>query len=140
MAMLMGICYVANPMHQQISSVFHEITHFLEAPQSLLSHHSHNTGHDHDDHEPGEHNVATADHQHTLLDLIDSIFDASDTQHPEDDTAISLTKWDKHLGSECIILPKTNPPTTSQYSISMEKKVRKGHSAHPEEPPQIVFS
>lgn len=138
MALFIGICYLANPMQQQIRTVFHEIAHLLVAPETLLSHHSHSTAHSHDNHEEGEHTLVTADHQHTLLDLMDSIFDASDDRHSEDDTVLLLIKWDKHLDSQRIILPKTFPLTTSQNFLAMEQKVKIGYLSHPEEPPQVV--
>lgn len=137
MALLMGICYLANPMHRQISSVFHEISHVLESPEAILSH-PHQADHNHGIHEDGEHHFAATDHQHGLLDLMDSIFDASDEQHPEDDTALPLTKCDKHIGSRHLILPELFPFTTSQNSIAGEQNVKRGYLSHPEEPPQRV--
>ncbi len=137
MALLMGICYLANPMHKQIRTVFHEISHLLEAPNILLSHQSHSIDHNHDYHEDGEHTLVTADHQHTLLDLMDCIFEASDEQNTEDDTALILIKCDKHNSSRYIILPKTFPFTTSQNTNAVEQKVKIGYLDHPEEPPQI---
>ncbi len=133
--MLMGICYLANPLHDQIRTVFHEISHLLEAPDPLLPHHSHSTGHGHN--EDGEHILITTDHQHTLLDLMDSILGVSDEQNPHDDTALILIKWDKHISSQYAILPKTFPFTTSQNTKAVEQKVKFGYLAHPEEPPQI---
>jgi len=140
MALFIGICYLANPMQQQIRTVFHEIAHLLEAPEILLSHHTHSTAHSHDNHEEGEHALVTADHQHTLLDWMDSIFDASDDRHSEDDTVLLLIKCDKHLGSQGIILPKIVPLTSSQNSIAIAQKAKTGYLAPPEEPPQVVSS
>ncbi len=136
----MGICYLANPMHQQIYTVFHEIAHLLEAPETLLFQHPHSTDHDIglENHSEGEHILVSAGHQHTLLDLVDSIFDASEEQNPEDDTALLLIKCDKHISSQQIILPKIFSLTISQGTNAMEQKVKKGFVAHPEEPPQSV--
>lgn len=137
MALIMGICYLANPMHRQISSVFHEISHVLESPDAILTH-PQQANHDHRTHKNGEHRLANTDHQHILLDLMDSILDASDDQHPEDDTALILIKCDKHIGSGLSTLPKKIPITTSQNTIAVEQKVKIGYLDHPEEPPQIV--
>lgn len=137
MALLMGICYLANPMHQQIGTVFHEISHLLEAPEAILSH-SQQADHDHGTHENGEHRLASTDHQHVLLDLMVSIFDASDEQNSDDDTALILIKWDKHISSQHIILPKIFSFNTAQNINAVEQKVKIGFLAHPEEPPQIV--
>lgn len=134
----MGICYLANPIHHQIRTVFHEISHLLEAPETVISHHLHTTGHDHYAHEKDEHSMVSADHQHTLLNLMDSIFDASDEQNSEDDTALLLIKCDKHISSSQVILPKLFSLTTSQGTNAVEQKVKKGFLVHPEEPPQRV--
>ncbi|MDT7827319.1 hypothetical protein RQM65_01410 [Pricia sp. S334] len=137
MALLIGICYLANPMHRQISSVFHEISHVLESPETFLSH-PHAADHDHGIHGDNEHRSVTTDHRHHLLDLIDSVFRASDEQHPGDDTALILIKWDNHIGSQRVILLKIVPLATSQNSIVIEQKVKTGYFTPPEEPPQSI--
>lgn len=137
MALLMGICYLANPMHEQISGVFHEISHVLESPEAILSH-VQQSEHGHGAHEDGEHRLASDDHQHDLLDFLDAIFSASDKQHPEDDVALILIKCDKHISSQHIILPKIFPLVTSHNSLMVAQKVKKGFLNLPKEPPQTV--
>lgn len=138
-ALVMGICYLANPVHRQISSVFHEISHVLESPETILSH-PQQADHHHDTLKNGEHSLATTEHQHVLLDMMDSIFDASDEQHPEDDTALILIKCDKHIGSQHSFLPKIFSGITSQNANAVEQKVKIGYLSLPERPPKRATS
>jgi len=140
MALFMGICYLANPLHQQIGSVFHEISHVLESPEAIAAHanggHHDYEVHGHDNHKATEHGMASTDHQHDLLDLIDAIFDASDEQNPEDQTALILIKCDKHISSQHYILQDILPLSTSHNPFLVEQKVKKGFLNLPKEPPQ----
>lgn len=135
----MGVCYLANPVHQQISSVFHEISHALESPETVLSH-PQQKDHSHDAHEEGAHRLAANDHRHKLLDFMNSIFNASDEQNSDDETALILIKCDKHISSQQSILPKLFPLITSHYPFGMEQKVKKGFFNLPKEPPQRVYA
>lgn len=135
MALFMGICYLANPMHEQISSIFHEISHVFQYPEALIAH-EHQNYLAHPKHQEGHHLMATSDHHHTLIDLIDSFFNASDEQIPDEDTALILVKYDKHISSQYIILPKRFPLITSYHAFWIEQKAKKGFSNLPKEPPQ----
>ena len=135
MALLMGICYLANPMHEQIGSVFHEISHVFQYPENVIAHDQQNHV-KHLKHQDGHHHLATSDHQHILIDLINSVFDASDEQNPDGDTALVLVKCDKHISSQYIILPKKFPLFTTYNVFWMEQKAKKGFSNLPKEPPQ----
>lgn len=137
MALFVGLLYLTNPIHRQIHTVFHEISHLLEAPETLLSHHSHTIEHNQGNHKDGEHILAGADHQHILLDLMDSLLDTSDKQNPADDTTLTLIKCDKHIGSQDYTLPKIIPFNTSQNRLMVEQKIRLGHFYIVKEPPQL---
>lgn len=144
MALLMGICYLANPLHEQIRTVFHGISHLVDAPGTILDHPPFSNPHEHGLqehglHQSGEHRLASKDHEHTVLDLIDSLFDTSDKQDPENDTLLPILKWDKHITSSTYTLPHIHPIATSQKHLAMEQKVRKGYAALPDEPPQDFF-
>lgn len=139
MALLMGICYLANPLHQQIRTVFHEISHLVESPETLPTHHSHTNDHNQGAHEHSEHHMVASDHRHTLLDLMDSLFDVSDEQNTEDDTVLTHIQWDKHISSPKYMLPQIIPIITSQDNLAVEQKVRIGYLALPDEPPRNFF-
>lgn len=140
MALFMGICYLANPLHQQIGGLFHEISHVLQSPEAVASHpnggHHDFEVHDHGNQKAGVHRLASTDHHHDLLDLIDAIFDASDAQNPDGQTALILIKWDKHIGSQHYIPRHLFPLTTSNNPSMVERKVKKGFLNLPKEPPQ----
>lgn len=140
MALFMGICYLANPLHQQIGNVFHEISHVLESPEALASHpnsgHHDLEVHDHANYKAGAHRLASTDHRHDLLDLIDAIFDASDAQNSDEQTVLILIKWDKHISSQHYVLRHLFPLTTSHNPSMVERKVKKGFLILPKEPPK----
>ena len=134
MALLIGICYLAHPLHRQIRTVFHEVSHFLEAPGTVLSHppheHSHNHEHsqdhghsqDHVVHKVHQHGVPEADHDHRLLDLVASLFDTENEQYPDDDTLLVLTKWDKHIGPQDYPLPQISLIKNFPYYYRLDPK------------------
>ncbi|HEA22786.1 MAG TPA: hypothetical protein ENH87_17975 [Pricia antarctica] len=135
MALLMGICYLANPMHEQISSVFHEISHIFQYPENVIAHEEQNYV-DHPKHQNGHHHLATSNHQHILIDLIDSVFNGSDEQNSDEETTPVLVKYDKHISSQYTILPKKFPQIISYNVFWIAQKSKKGFSNLPKEPPQ----
>ena len=141
MALFMGICYLTNPLHEQIRTVFHQISHIVESPGTILSHPSDLTNHKHSIHQDHEHHHVATDqvqhHEHKFLDLMQSLFGASDGEHPENDTLLPPIKWDKHISSQDFILPQPIVlSTTSRDYGAIEKNVRKGYLALLYEPPQ----
>lgn len=148
LAFVIGFCYLANPFHQQIRTVFHEISHLIESPETVLSHNTsfdhgeHLTEHSHDHHSFGVdlEDFATTDHQHTLLDLIDSLLDGSDQQHPGEDYFSFLLKWDKHITStKSTFVPIGPEHHTADFTIR-ERHVNRGYLSVPHEPPQHFLS
>ena len=126
MALLMGICYLVTPFHKQIASVFHEISHLIEMPETIPRHpvpdarinHT-DLAHSHamvtvDDHGQGEehHVLAADDHEHGILALMVSIFDASEEHGTSDDSVPVPTKFDKHLASLEYVLSVPQHPST----------------------------
>ena len=144
----MGICYLANPLHQQIRTVFHEISHWVESSETLSSQVSHTAGHDHGSHQEHDHNPhhhqehhhqTSPDHQHALLDLMDTLFEASDEEHTENDTVLPLIQWDKHISIPDYSLPQTFPVITFQDTSTLEQKVRIGYGVLFDIPPRYLF-
>ncbi|MGB7395014.1 MAG: hypothetical protein WA913_11520 [Pricia sp.] len=150
LAFLMGVCYLANPLHEQIRTVFHEISHMLEAPDTFLSHHSivtdhdHKTHHDHGMHPEYEahqdqHRLSVNDHEHSFLDLLDSVLKASDEDHPEDDSLLSSFTFDKHINPQEHPIPPMFPSHFSQNTSVAEQKTKIGYNLVLEEPPRLPF-
>ena len=139
MALLMGICYLANPVHNQIENVMHEISHVLQSPQNIVSHAIQGEHiHGHGFHQHGEHRLTKTEHQHKILDLIGTVFDASDSDNSENETPMTVTKCDKHISSQLVILPRIFSIITSHECFITILKVEKGFLNFPKEPPQLL--
>lgn len=165
MALLMGICYLATPFHKQIASVFHEISHLIEAPENIPGHpgpvagannhaeewqsHTLVSGNDHghdddyrvlasDDHGHGEehHVLASDDHEHGILAVIVSIFDASEEHGTPDDSVPVPTKFDKHLASQKYDLNIPQPLLTRGEIASSDFPFRSRFRSAPFRPPR----
>lgn len=95
-AVLMGICYLMAPLHQQIGTVLHSVSHFFEMPGHIMSHDSFL---DHDSfkkHKHMEHEIGGTDHDHGIIDFLDSIFKASNDEDDSQDALTTKIKIDKH--------------------------------------------
>jgi len=135
-ALVIALCYVLNPLHQQIGTAFHVVSHALEMPDTVLGHDSfsdnENTHYDH------EHVTEASNHEHKLIKIIDSIFEASNTNESSKDTLLADFKFDKHITTDywgqSVILPVRH----SQNFKSIENSLKLGHSTILEEPPRQV--
>ena len=104
MALIMAICYLVAPLHKQVASVFHEISHLLEAPEAIAGHPPvQNATHVHS-HRDAHHILVSEDHEHGILQFMASFFDASDEHNTKDDPVRPSQKVDKHLASQERIL------------------------------------
>ena len=93
-ALIIALCYILNPLHQKISTVFHEVSHILEMPDSVIGHdssiHENNTHYTH-------HHTDIDRHEHNFINIIDAIFDASGTNESTEDSLLADFKFDKHI-------------------------------------------
>ena len=90
----MGICYLVNPLHQQINSVFHNVSHALEIPDYIMSHDS---NYEHESYGHTDYQIGNLNHDHEIVDFIDSVFDASDEDGGSEDSMLTEIKIDKHI-------------------------------------------
>ena len=134
MALFIGVCYLANPMQSQISSIFHEISHILEAPDTVIGH-SAVGDKQHDAHHYHEHTHGDEQHEHTFIDLLDSIFNASDDGNQEESVLVDV-KFDKHISTDECPVYKIYPLEENLNFVSNENSLINGHSRVLEEPPQ----
>jgi len=95
LAILMGTCYLLNPLQQQINTVFHKISHGLEIPNFVIPH-SMDSGY-HEVHRDLQHISEEAFHEHEFLDLVNSFFEASNEENHSRDSFLFTIKLDKHL-------------------------------------------
>lgn len=136
MALLMSICYLMNPLQQQINTVLHNISHGLELPNSVLSHKANSTTEAQEIHVAHEHDRTAAEHEHLLIDFIASIFEASNQENDSDNSQLVEVKWDKHISVYQFKLPDSFVFNMNTCFYSLEKRLKKGYSKKRKEPPQ----
>ncbi|SHJ37872.1 hypothetical protein SAMN04488513_104117 [Pseudozobellia thermophila] len=130
---MIGICYLASPIHREIGSILHGISHFLEAPDTLLDHrHEHKT---HTYHEHAQERTDDA-HDHLAINFIDSLFSAFDGDKNQKESVYKSPKLDKHLHSNRYTFPPLLlPPETTNFG-AVENKLKEGYPKIPLEPPK----
>lgn len=142
MALLMSICYLLNPLQNQINMVLHEISHGLELPNSVLSHKAHLTETTYDNHVIHAHDNSyfEHEHEHPLVDFVNSIFEASNKENNSDNSQLVEVKWDKHITAYKFKLPIHYKIKVSKRFYSFEKQLKTRHSKRLKEPPQNLLS
>ncbi|MEP3209522.1 MAG: hypothetical protein ABJN95_10055 [Maribacter sp.] len=137
LALLIGICYLMNPLHQQINSVFHEVSHALETPDYIMSHKSATLAHE--SHSHNDYQIDTLQHEHLLIDFIDSLFAASDENDGSDDSVLTQIKIDKHITTYQYHLQKEfNFRLLQKFWMALEKS-ETGYLSRLKEPPQYYL-
>ncbi|MDO6518256.1 hypothetical protein [Zobellia uliginosa] len=95
-ALIIALCYIINPLHQQIQTVLHEVSHILTIPDNVISHASVTEKH----HRAHQHSGQGTPHQHELIDVFSALFHASHEEgHPDEELHTDF-KFDKHLGTD----------------------------------------
>ena len=104
MALLMSICYLMNPLQQQINTVLHELSHGLELPNYVMTHEI-DSKDAFETHVDDSHYDNAFTHKHTLVDFINTIFQASNDNNNSNDSQHTEITWDKHITSNRLELP-----------------------------------
>jgi len=136
MAMFMGICYMMNLLQYQISPILHSISHVLEIPDNMISHHSMSSS-EYEIHDQGEHGAMQISHEHGIIDLLDSILESSKEEHSSDETIFSELKFDKHLSDEKYIKGRSFETKKIKLFLQRPQKLKRGHLQIFQEPPQF---
>lgn len=131
--------YILSPLHKEIGVFLHEITHQFDMPENILSHS--NTidvmnGETHFEHTL----IASVDvHNHNMLDLLDNIFEAADTEKKSEDSNILLIKIDKHTRYQlkyikpwCFVSYQKN-----KITLFVTEQTRLGYLKTPFLPPEL---
>lgn len=138
-ALLMSICYLLGPLKPLLTPLLHELSHGLEMPTSVISHETtaYNYMEVHDSH---AHDNPKTDHDHKLIDLVDSIFEASNENHESDKNPTLETKLKKHITSEVMVVLiqflEKDPKEYETFKVPLNL----GHSKVPYVPPQLLFA
>ncbi|MBC8769907.1 hypothetical protein H4O18_18055 [Arenibacter sp. BSSL-BM3] len=133
LAILMGICYLMNPLHQQFITVFHKISHGLDFPNFVIPH---ATPSDHQQlHGNHYHFYEQTFHDHVLLDLVSSFFEASNEDNRSDNSFFFTTELDKHLFCNLPLKYDIHIVITDNYYNMAEKNTQKGFFPKSVKPP-----
>lgn len=88
-AIVISITYLVMPIHKEVKSTLHSISHFLEIPKNILSHDKKDNL-----------NYKTAStftyHEHKILDILDSFSKANTSDSDSNQQRIVISKIDKH--------------------------------------------
>lgn len=136
LAMLMAICYLLHPLHQQFKTVFHEITHALEAPSNFLKHGSDSKYSSM--HRVQNHKFAQSNHEHQLIEIWDTFFEKSSSKSSLE-TFLKKLKIDKHLTINSHWVSTIFEKTTQNEFRTDPKKLRDGYGQKQPYPPQKFF-
>ena len=138
LALLIGICYLMNPLQPQIKSIFHTISHAIEVPNSVIGHDSNSENEEVHGH--FEHEIADLQHDHTLIDLLDTVLTASNETKDADDSLIIEIKIDKHI-TTCKYQLFANPTVVESNKFWLPKeKLKSGYLQNQKEPPRYSHS
>ena len=138
LALLIGICYLLNPLQQQMNTLLHAVSHGLTSPNYVMAHDldsETNKSHGHYDH-PAD----VVQHSHSLIDVIDAIFTASNESGKSEDSALIEIKIDKHITSYPLQLHKDQylKPTFNFWMLI--SKSLEGHLEKLKKPPQFFHN
>ncbi|MGI9553220.1 MAG: hypothetical protein ACR2MT_18580 [Aurantibacter sp.] len=135
MALIMSICYVMNLLQYQVLPVLHSISHVLEAPTDLIAHNS-LSAIEHEIHEKRDHGTWQTIHQHEIIDLIDSIFEASTEKNSSDETLLTELKFHKYIDIRRYQKKKVFKAEKTSLFWARSQKLSRGHFQILQEPPQ----
>ena len=134
-AMLIGICYLLNPLHNQLNDVLHVISHGIEMPDNIIEHDSPVLS-DHHLHDQREHVSSIENHEHPLMKTVDLIFGTSSDHDGSKENIPGQVKIDKHL--TCSSYPRISFffRQVEHVFLNPFKKIKEGHLKIKENPPR----
>lgn len=139
MAVLMGVCYLVAPLHQQIGTVLHSVSHFFEMPGHVMSHDSFLAHDSFKEHPHIAHEKRANDHDHGVLDFLDSIFEASNDEDDSQDGLTPQIKIDKHFVVTKHLVEKPFVLNRSNLFNEIVCKYSDGYSSELYNPPRYYF-
>lgn len=135
LAMLMGVCYLMNPLQKPISSLVHEISHALESPSQIISHRS-ISNYEHSSYKHYDAAYSEMRHEHGMVDLIDTIFETSSEKNNREKPFLKDFKIDKHITTNQFQLQEPfEKPIISTFRMLQEKS-KCGYFEKLKKPPQ----
>ncbi|WP_298553765.1 hypothetical protein [uncultured Algibacter sp.] len=136
--MALSICYAFGPSHNEINKLLHILTHQLEMPDTVLVHSNLNDL-EHDDVHFFK-NEQKGLHNHKVLEILDNILEASNSESDSENSELVNQKIDKHIR-----VKKRLKKQVLFLSLQIEqtflfnpRKIQEGFIKKTIEPPQMV--
>jgi len=133
-AMFMGICYMLNLFQHQINPALHGLAHIFESANNLISHQQTSNG-IYEDHGHTEHVLYQIDHEHEIIDFVDSLLEHEDDT---EETILVESKVDKHINETTYKKKGFFEFRILQTFSTYTKKLENGHPLKAKEPPRAV--
>ncbi|MEW4924165.1 hypothetical protein [Algibacter sp. 2305UL17-15] len=131
-AITMSIAYLIAPLHNEINSVLHFISHNLEKPSVLISHNFDINS------EVKLMPSAISSHEHRIIDFIDTIFGEDDAEQKDSKQPNPKeSKIDKHLSSFNYGLEKLFSTKRVSTTCCYTDKIQSGFYKKIKIPPQF---
>lgn len=133
-AIIIVVCYLISPIQNQVYQIFHDLSHFIEMPSTLLSH-SYDT--QYEVHKAKAHHRVVNNHSHELITFVSKLLENNDA---DSEKSISQNTFDKHFTNRFIIvLP--NPILINNKGSYSTKKTDplNGYLTKHLKPPQFIF-
>ncbi len=135
LAMLIGICYLLNPLHDQLNDVLHAISHGIEMPNNIIEHNSAVLSNDHH-HDQHLHEALSENHEHVVLTTIDLFFGTSDDHEGSNENIPVQLKIDKHITSSTYQRLPYFFLQVEHVFLNPFKRIKEGHKRKKENPPR----
>ncbi len=136
LALLMGICYLINPLQRPLNFILHEAVTIFESPNGVLGHEVASAAKGSiERHEQG-HRTMEIRQAHNFVDLVSSLFEASEENEPPGDPYPETLKIDKHLTTLVVSVENNISLIRSYDHNGHENKVRNGHLQKLKKPPR----
>ena len=139
LALLIGVCYLANPVQSQIGVVFHEISHMFDAHDNLLTIHSTNSVNLKADHHYHQHNHIDETHEHEFIDFFTLLFETAGEDSSSEDSLLTDIKYDKHTKTESYDSEVSIFTPLQLKSMHSANSLRKGFLRSYKKPPKKPF-
>jgi len=134
-AMFMGICYLINPLQEQIQTVITKVSNGLDSPTHIIAHNSnsnfgHKSNHHFDD------SYFRLSQNNRLVNIISSIFEALNENNTSTDSLVKDISIDKHIVSAQIRIKQRIKIKIVSVFRFPQQKLRCGHFEKMKKPPQ----
>ncbi|MFD1162113.1 hypothetical protein [Hwangdonia seohaensis] len=117
-AIAISVMYIFMPLHKEVKYVLHSISHALEMPDNLISHH-------HNENLNYKFKASTNRyHEHNILDLLDGLSDANSNTKNQNLPNVVDIKIDKHFHNSKFNIQELTVTKSSPVIDSYKEKVK----------------